>query len=101
MRNWPPLIGVFPYVLRSLVFTSMSWTGFGYVEPKGLVLDRYVDLTVYNLSRLLHRLLPRLYPFCKDITRYVLDELISAISLRRLPTTLRICPRLPATTRTM
>lgn len=32
----------------SLVFTSDVMADYGYVKPKGLVLDRYSDLTLYN-----------------------------------------------------
>jgi hypothetical protein len=43
------LIGVsFRMSSASLVFTSDVMTDFGYVKPKGLELDRYADLTVYN-----------------------------------------------------
>lgn len=43
------LIGVsFRISSGSLVFTSDVMTDFGYVKPKGLVLDRYADLTVYD-----------------------------------------------------
>ena len=84
------LIGVsFRISSGSLVFTSDVMTDFGYVKPKGLELERYADLTVYD------QVLLRLgftdyyhdffYPFYKaeypEITR---DEFISAISLREI-----------------
>lgn len=89
------LIGVsFRISSSSLVFTSDVMTDFGYVKPRGLVLDRYADLTVYNqvMSRLgftdyYHDFF---YPFYKkdypDMSR---DEFISAISLREIADYLR------------
>ncbi len=89
------LIGVsFRISSGSLVFTSDVMTDFGYVKPKGLVLDRYADLTVYDqvVTRLgftdyYHDFF---YPFYKadypDMSR---DEFISAISLRGIADYLR------------
>ncbi|MCP5123605.1 MAG: alpha/beta hydrolase [Pseudomonadales bacterium] len=94
------LIGVsFRMSSGSLVFTSDVMTDFGYVKPKGLVLDRYADLTVYNqvMSRLgftdyYHDFF---YPFYKadypDMSR---DEFISAISLREIADYLRNSPKI-------
>ena len=84
------LIGVsFRLSSGSLVFTSDVMTDFGYVKPKGLELDRYADLTVYDqvvlrlgFTDYYHDFF---YPFYKaeypDISR---DEFISAVSLREI-----------------
>lgn len=89
------LIGVsFRMSSGSLVFTSDVMTDFGYVKPKGLVLDRYADLSIYNqvMTRLgftdyYHDFF---YPFYKadypDMSR---DEFITAISLRQIADYLR------------
>ncbi|MEM8564384.1 MAG: alpha/beta hydrolase [Pseudomonadota bacterium] len=81
------LVGVsFRMSSTSLVFTSDVMTDYGYVKPKGLQLDRYADLSIYDqvLLRLgftdyYHNFF---YPFYKsmnpDIRR---DEFISAVSL--------------------
>jgi hypothetical protein len=89
------LIGVsFRMSSASLVFTSDVMTDFGYVKPKGLALDRYADLTVYN--QVMRRLgftdyyHDFFYPFYKadypDMSR---DEFISAISLTGIADYLR------------
>lgn len=73
----------------SLVFTSDVMTDYGYVKPRGLVLDRHSDLSVYNAvsSRLgftdyYHRFF---YPYYReeypDKTR---DEFIASISLTEI-----------------
>jgi hypothetical protein len=78
----------------SLVFTSDVMSDFGYIKPKGLALNRYSDLAVYNeiASRLgftdyYHEFF---YPFYKEedpgITR---DEYIAAISLKEIADYLR------------
>ena len=84
------LIGVsFRISSGSLVFTSDVMTDFGYVKPKGLELDRYADLTVYDqvvlrlgFTDYYHDFF---YPFYKaeypEISR---DEFISAVSLREI-----------------
>lgn len=89
------LIGVsFRISSGSLVFTSDVMTDFGYVKPKGLELDRYADLTVYDevVGRLgftdyYHDFF---YPFYKpdypDMSR---DEFISAVSLNSIADYLR------------
>jgi hypothetical protein len=94
------LIGVsFRLSSGSLVFTSDVMTDFGYVKPKGLVLDRYADLTRYNqvTTRLgftdyYHDFF---YPYYKadypDMTR---DEFITAISLREIADYLRNSPKI-------
>ena len=84
------LIGVsFRISSASLVFTSDVMTDFGYVKPKGLVLDRYANLTRYN--QVVNRLgftdyyHDFFYPFYKadypDMSR---DQFISAISLTEI-----------------
>jgi hypothetical protein len=83
----------------SMVFTSDVMTDFGYVKPKGLVLDRYADLTRYN--QVTNRLgftdyyHDFFYPYYKadypDMTR---DEFISAISLREIAEYLRNSPKI-------
>lgn len=89
------LIGVsFRMSSSSLVFTSDVMTDFGYVKPKGLQLDRYADLTVYN--QVMRRLgftdyyHDFFYPYYKgdypDMSR---DEFISAISLTKIADYLR------------
>jgi hypothetical protein len=94
------LIGVsFRMSSASLVFTSDVMTDYGYVKPKGLELDRYADLTVYN--QVLNRLgftdyyHDFFYPFYKadypDMSR---DEFISAISLRGIADYLRNSPKI-------
>ena len=89
------LIGVsFRMSSTSLVFTSDVMTDFGFVKPRGLELDRYANLTVYNqvLSRLgftdyYHNFF---YPYYKkdypDMSR---DEFISAVSLTTIADYLR------------
>jgi hypothetical protein len=94
------LIGVsFRLSSASMVFTSDVMTDFGYVKPKGLVLDRYADLTRYN--QVTNRLgftdyyHDFFYPYYKadypDMTR---DEFISAISLRGIADYLRNSPKI-------
>jgi hypothetical protein len=74
-------------------------TDFGFVKPKGLVLDRYADLTEYRevVGRLgftdyYHDFF---YPYYKadypDMSR---DEFISAISLREIADYLRNSPKI-------
>ena len=83
----------------SLVFTSDVMSDFGYIKPKGLVLDRYSDLGVYNAvsNRLgftdyYHRFF---YPYYReeypDKTR---DEFISDISLTKISEYLRSSPKI-------
>lgn len=89
------LIGVsFRISSSSLVFTSDVMTDFGYVKPKGLELDRYADLTVYN--QLMNRLgftdyyHDFFYPFYKpEYPNMSRDEFIDAVSLRRIADYLR------------
>ncbi len=84
------LIGVsFRMSSASLVFTSDVMTDYGYVKPKGLVLDRYADFTAYN--QVLNRLgftdyyHDFFYPFYKaDNPGISRDEFISAISLNEI-----------------
>ncbi|MEE4143325.1 MAG: hypothetical protein V2I26_00870 [Halieaceae bacterium] len=94
------LIGVsFRLSSASMVFTSDVMTDFGYVKPKGLVLDRYADLTRYN--QVTNRLgftdyyHDFFYPYYKadypDMSR---DEFISAISLRGIADYLRNSPKI-------
>ncbi len=78
----------------SLVFTSDIVSDFGYVKPKGLALDRYSDLTEYQI--LVNRLgftdyyHEFFYPYYReeypDKSR---DEFISAISLTKIADYLR------------
>ncbi len=94
------LIGVsFRLSSGSLVFTSDVMTDFGYVKPKGLVLDRYANLTRYNqvterlgFTDYYHDFF---YPYYKadypDMSR---DEFISAISLREIAEYLRNSPKI-------
>jgi pimeloyl-ACP methyl ester carboxylesterase len=89
------LIGVsFRMSSTSLVFTSDVMTDFGFVKPKGLVLDRYANLSMYNevLRRVgftdyYHNFF---YPYYKgdypDVTR---DEIIAAVSLTEIADYLR------------
>ena len=84
------LIGVsFRISSASLVFTSDVMTDFGYVKPKGLMLERYADLTQYSqvnfrlgFTDYYHDFF---YPYYKaeypDMSR---DEFITAISLRKI-----------------
>jgi hypothetical protein len=83
----------------SLVFTSDVMSDFGYIKPKGMVLDRYSDLTDYMevSSRLgftdyYHRFF---YPYYReeypDKTR---DEFISEISLTKIEDYLRNSPKI-------
>jgi hypothetical protein len=89
------LIGVsFRMSSASLLFTADVMTDFGFVKPKGLELDRYADITVYN--QVLNRVgftdyyHDFFYPFYKkdypDMSR---DEFISAISLTEIADYLR------------
>jgi len=89
------LIGVsFRMSSTSLMFTSDVMTDFGFVKPKGLVLDRYANLTAYNqvLGRLgftdyYHNFF---YPFYKkDYPGVSRDEFISAVSLSEISDYLR------------
>ena len=94
------LIGVsFRISSASLVFTSDVMTDYGYVKPKGLILDRYADTSVYNqvMSRLgftdyYHDFF---YPYYKkdypDMSR---DEFIHSISLREIADYLRNSPKI-------
>jgi len=89
------LIGVsFRMSSTSLMFTSDVMTDFGFVKPKGLVLDRYANLSMYNevLRRVgftdyYHNFF---YPYYKgdypDVTR---DEIIAAVSLTEIADYLR------------
>ena len=89
------LIGVvFRLSSSSLVFTSDVMTDYGYIKPKGLVLDRYSNLGTYDAvaNRLgftdyYHEFF---YPYYReeypDKTR---DEFISAISLTKIADYLR------------
>jgi pimeloyl-ACP methyl ester carboxylesterase len=94
------LIGVsFRISSASLVFTSDVMTDYGYVKPKGLVLDRYADLTVYNqvLSRLgftdyYHDFF---YPFYKaDNPNVTRDQFIASESLTEISDYLRNSPKI-------
>jgi pimeloyl-ACP methyl ester carboxylesterase len=94
------LIGVsFRISSASLVFTSDVMTDYGYVKPKGLVLDRYADLTVYNqvLSRLgftdyYHDFF---YPFYKaDNPNVTRDQFIASESLTEIADYLRNSPKI-------
>ncbi len=78
----------------SLVFTSDLMTDFGYIKPRGLPVDRYTDLSVYNavanrlgFTDFYHRFF---YPYYReeypDRTR---DEFINAISLAEIADYLR------------
>ncbi len=89
------LIGVsFRMSSTSLVFTSDVMTDFGYVKPKGLVLDRYANLTVYNevLQRLgftdyYHNFF---YPYYEqDYPGVSRDDFIAAVSLTEIEGYLR------------
>ncbi|MDC0362127.1 hypothetical protein OAN12_03705 [Halioglobus sp.] len=89
------LIGVsFRLSSASLIFTSDVVVDFGFIKPKGLVLNRYSNLTQYNevanrigFTDYYHEFF---YPFYKetdpDVTR---DEFISAISLKEIEEYLR------------
>lgn len=94
------LIGVsFRLSSGSLVFTSDVMTDYGYVKPKGLVLDRYADLTVYDqvVTRLgftdyYHDFF---YPFYKaDYPGMSRDQFIAAISLREIADYLHNTPKI-------
>lgn len=73
----------------SLVFTSDVMTDFGYVKPRGLVLDRHSDLGIYSAvsSRLgftdyYHRFF---YPYYQDeFPGRTRDEFIASISLTEI-----------------
>ena len=78
----------------SLVFTSDVVSDFGYIKPRGLVLDRYSNLETYNevsvrlgFTDYYHEFF---YPYYKadypDISR---DEFIAAISLKEIADYLR------------
>jgi hypothetical protein len=78
----------------SLVFTSDVMADYGYIKPKGLELNRYSDLSVYNdvsvrlgFTDYYHEFF---YPYYEgdnsDITR---DEFIAAISLKSIADYLR------------
>ena len=89
------LIGVsFLLSSASLIFTSDVVVDFGFIKPKGLILNRYSNLTQYNevanrigFTDYYHEFF---YPFYKetdpDVTR---DEFISAISLKEIEEYLR------------
>lgn len=94
------LIGVsFRISSGSMVFTSDVMTDFGFVKPRGLVLDRYADLTTYEqvLSRVgftdyYHNFF---YPYYKaDYPQMSRDEFISAISLVSIADYLRNSPKI-------
>lgn len=78
----------------SLVFTSDVIADFGYIKPKGLVLDRYSDVTIYNsvanrlgFTDFYHRFF---YPYYKsEYPNKTRDEIIAAISLRKIADYLR------------
>jgi hypothetical protein len=78
----------------SLVFTSDVMADYGYVKPKGLVLDRYSDLTTYEAmaSRLgftdyYHEFF---YPYyAQEYPDQTRDEFISSISLTGIEDYLR------------
>jgi hypothetical protein len=78
----------------SLVFTSDVMSDFGYVKPKGLMLDRYSDLALYNDMSLrlgftdyYHEFF---YPYYSgDYPEERRDEFIAAISLRSITDYLR------------
>jgi hypothetical protein len=78
----------------SLVFTSDVMADFGYVKPKGLVLDRYSDLTLYNNMSLrlgftdyYHEFF---YPYYSgNNPEEMRDQFIAAISLRSIEDYLR------------
>ncbi|MCP4840123.1 MAG: alpha/beta hydrolase [Halieaceae bacterium] len=89
------LIGVsFRLSSASLIFTSDVVVDFGFIKPKGLILNRYSNLTQYNevanrigFTDYYHEFF---YPFYKqtepDATR---DEFIAAISLEEIEDYLR------------
>ncbi|MEM6583668.1 MAG: alpha/beta hydrolase [Pseudomonadota bacterium] len=81
------LVGVsFRMSSTSLVFTSDVMTDYGYVKPKGLELDRYADLSVYDqiflrlgFTDYYHNFF---YPFYKSMDPSISrDEFIAAVSL--------------------
>jgi pimeloyl-ACP methyl ester carboxylesterase len=89
------LIGVsFRLSSGSMVFTSDVVTDYGFVKPKGLVLDRYSDLTAYRetVSRLgftdfYHDFF---YPYySEEYPELSRDEFISSISLENIADYLR------------
>lgn len=93
------LIGTsFRLTSASLVFASDVMADFGYIKPRGLVLDRNSDLTVYdavaqrlNFTDYFHEFF---YPYYQeefpDQTR---DELISSFSLNAIDEYLRNSPK--------
>jgi hypothetical protein len=83
----------------SLVFTSDVMADYGYIKPKGLELDRYSDLSVFNEVSLrlgftdyYHEFF---YPFYKseypDKSR---DDFIAAVSLRSIEDYLRTAKKI-------
>src|SRR5690606_13606271 len=78
----------------SLVFTSDVMADYGYIKPKGLVLDRYSDLTLYNemsvrlgFTDYYHEFF---YPYySSDYTDETRDTFIASISLRGIEDYLR------------
>jgi hypothetical protein len=78
----------------SLVFTSDVMADYGYIKPKGLTLNRYSDLTVYNEVSLrlgftdyYHEFF---YPYYRaDYPNETRDQFIEAISLRTIEDYLR------------
>ena len=78
----------------SLVFTSDVMSDFGYIKPKGLELDRYSDLAVYNqvavrlgFTDYYHEFF---YPFYQaEDPGKTRDEYIAAISLKEIADYLR------------
>jgi hypothetical protein len=83
----------------SLVFTSDVMTDFGYVKPKGLTLNRYSDLTLYNdvsvrlgFTDYYHEFF---YPFYRaDYPGVTRDDFIAAISLEGIADYLRNTPKI-------
>ncbi len=78
----------------SLVFTSDVMADFGYIKPKGLVLNRYSDLRLYNdvslrlgFTDYYHEFF---YPFYKaEYPTMTRDEFISSMSLTSIENYLR------------
>lgn len=94
------LIGVsFRISSGSMVFTSDVMNDYGFVKPRGLELDRYADLTLYDevLSRVgftdyYHDFF---YPYYKaDYPGVGRDQFISAISLVSIADYLRNSPKI-------
>lgn len=83
----------------SLVFTSDVMADYGYIKPKGLPLDRYSDLTIYNemavrlgFTDYYHEFF---YPYYRgDNPEEMRDQFIAAISLRSIEDYLRTTPKI-------